>query len=176
LTPPASGDGAWTWDALYSFTGGTDGTGPLAKLVASPDGVLYGTSSGGTTGFGTAFSLTPPVTPGAPWTLTTIYNFTQDGGGAGASLLLVPGSGAFFGVAGGGGYQGNGAIFELNPPGSAGEVWTYTTLHYFPQPDGDLDYPGGGLTPGSGHVLYGVTFGGGAYTYGTVFALQLKVA
>jgi len=173
LTPPTAGGGAWTWDAVYRFTGGSDGGDPLANLVGSPDGVLYGTTySGGAFGYGTAFSLTPPATAGAAWTLATIYNFTQDGGGWGDSLLLVPGSGVLFGAANGAGYQDNGALFELNPPGSAGGAWTYTTLHYFPQQGSD-DFPGGGLTVGPGRVLYGVTFGGGIYTFGSVFALQL---
>jgi hypothetical protein len=76
LTPPASGGGAWAEHVVYSFTGGSDGGGPVAKLVASADGVLYGTTySGGAFGRGTALSLTPPDAPGAPSALTTIYDF-----------------------------------------------------------------------------------------------------
>jgi hypothetical protein len=170
LSPPPSGKGAWTYGILYSFTGGSDGGGPSTKLVPSADGVLYGTTgSGGAFGKGTGFSLTPPRAAGGSWTLTTICNFSHAAGGAGTFSLLVPTTGILYGVAIGGAYQDNGAIFQLNPNGSPGSGWTYTVLHYFLGEDGFA----GGLEMGSGHVLYGVTFQGGADYAGTVFALQL---
>jgi len=36
-----------TLTTLYSFTGGSDGYGPLAALVQGADGNFYGTTSGG---------------------------------------------------------------------------------------------------------------------------------
>jgi uncharacterized repeat protein (TIGR03803 family) len=45
--------------ALYSFTGGNDGNGPVAVLTQASDGSLYGTASaGGLGGMGTVFRLT----------------------------------------------------------------------------------------------------------------------
>src|ERR1017187_6502027 len=43
-------------------------------LVIGGGGVLYGTTNAGG-GIGQAYSLTPPVSPGAPWTYTVLHNF-----------------------------------------------------------------------------------------------------
>jgi uncharacterized repeat protein (TIGR03803 family) len=64
LSPPAVAGGAWTETVLYSFTGGSDGAGPHAALIADKKGNLYGTTAGGGVesdtcgGCGTVFELT----------------------------------------------------------------------------------------------------------------------
>jgi uncharacterized repeat protein (TIGR03803 family) len=57
MTPPVSGR-AWTETVLYNFTNGSDCAGPASGVAMGKDGVLYG-SSGGGTGYGTVFSSTP---------------------------------------------------------------------------------------------------------------------
>jgi uncharacterized repeat protein (TIGR03803 family) len=58
LTPSAGGN--WTWNLLYSFGNGTDGTAPWASLVFDSHGNLYGTTlDGGADGSGTVFEITP---------------------------------------------------------------------------------------------------------------------
>ena len=92
LTPPATGSrGAWTQAVLYSFLGGisgSDGAIPEASVAigrgAGGHPVLYGTTfSGGASGYGTVFSLTPPDSgQGGAWTETVLHNFaggTGDG-------------------------------------------------------------------------------------------------
>jgi uncharacterized repeat protein (TIGR03803 family) len=60
LAPPASPGGAWTETVLHRFTGGDDGADPVAGLVISRNGALYGTTSGGgASGAGTVFVLRP---------------------------------------------------------------------------------------------------------------------
>src|SRR5271166_1416806 len=75
--------GSWIFNPLYSFTGGSDGGGPISRVIFGWDGALYGTTQ--STG-GTVFSLRPsPVACKAalcPWTLTGLYTFTGNGNGA----------------------------------------------------------------------------------------------
>jgi uncharacterized repeat protein (TIGR03803 family) len=61
LVPPAAPGGAWTENILHSFTGlDGDGSQPMAGLLISPSGVLYGTTEGGGTyGKGTVFAVRP---------------------------------------------------------------------------------------------------------------------
>jgi len=73
-----AGGGAWNKPAtLYSFTAYDVGDGPFGGLAVDANGVLYGaTTAGGPGGAGIVFSLTPPVTAGKPYTLTTIQAFS----------------------------------------------------------------------------------------------------
>jgi uncharacterized repeat protein (TIGR03803 family) len=61
LVPPASPGGKWTEKVLHAFTGeGADGAIPLAGLVLTSSGAFYGTtSSGGSAGLGTVYSIKP---------------------------------------------------------------------------------------------------------------------
>jgi uncharacterized repeat protein (TIGR03803 family) len=174
LTPPASPGGAWSETVLYSFTGGDDGANPLAALVAGENGVLYGPATQkGPYNCGTLFSLNPPVTTGAPWTLTEIYSFRPASGERPyGTLLLSPDSGVLYGTTLSGGSQADGGtIFRLAPPGTSGGDWTYTVIYTFEGSNGAN--PNAGLVPGSGGILYGTTEGGGTHNAGTVFALTL---
>jgi uncharacterized repeat protein (TIGR03803 family) len=115
LTPPATHGGAWTATALYEFTGGSDGEYPQNALVADKAGDLYGaTESGGTSGLGTVFKLTP--TQHGAWTKTALHNFTggRDGSGPGAGLIFAR-QGALYGTTVAGGSSGNGTVFEVAP-------------------------------------------------------------
>jgi uncharacterized repeat protein (TIGR03803 family) len=116
LTPPARHGGApWTATRLYEFTGGSDGEYPQNALVADKAGNLYGaTESGGTSGLGTVFKLTP--TQHGAWTKTALHNFTggRDGAGPGAGLIFAR-QGALYGTTVAGGSSGNGIVFEVAP-------------------------------------------------------------
>jgi uncharacterized repeat protein (TIGR03803 family) len=60
LTPPAQQGGNWTKTILYAFTGGKDGSGPIAGLIFGQGGVLYSTTAGGgSSGKGTVFEIVP---------------------------------------------------------------------------------------------------------------------
>jgi uncharacterized repeat protein (TIGR03803 family) len=47
LTPPAYGPAAWTETTLWAFSGGSDGCGPVAPLIADERGAIYGTTQFG---------------------------------------------------------------------------------------------------------------------------------
>jgi uncharacterized repeat protein (TIGR03803 family) len=51
--------GGWTYNLLYEFMGGSDGSGPDDGLVRDAEGNLYGTASGVFGGNSTVFELTP---------------------------------------------------------------------------------------------------------------------
>jgi uncharacterized repeat protein (TIGR03803 family) len=88
LAPPAQPGGAWTETVLYNF--GDAPMDPIAVLpLGNPEegcgiaidpatGILYGTSyGGGTAGYGTIYSLTPPAAGQTAWTETIIHSFTD---------------------------------------------------------------------------------------------------
>jgi hypothetical protein len=53
-----------TETVLYPFTGGSDGAGPSAGLIADSKGNLFGTTAGGGAGYGVVFELSPPLPVG----------------------------------------------------------------------------------------------------------------
>lgn len=68
LSPPAVSGGAWTENIFYNFAGGTDGFGPVSRVIFRKGNTLYGTTTiGGNqgcvyyteVGCGTVFALVP---------------------------------------------------------------------------------------------------------------------
>jgi|HubBroStandDraft_1064217.scaffolds.fasta_scaffold08898_3 uncharacterized repeat protein (TIGR03803 family) len=174
LSPPASAGGAWTYSDLYDFTGGSDGA--LPNMLMGHDGVLYGTTEGGAVaGNGVVYSLTPPASSGGSWTQTTLYEFTGGSDGSFPNDLAIGEGGVLYGTAYHGGTAGDGAVFSLTPPASAGGDWTQAVLYSF---GGGSDGDGpAGVTIGSGGVLYGTTYYQGTTTCcGTIFALKPPIS
>jgi hypothetical protein len=144
LTPPASQGGAWGYNNLHTFTGGSDGCHPLySGLVIGKNGEFYGTTAyGGSAlnagaGWGTVFELTPPAAPGAVWAESVLYAFKggKDGGLPQANVLST--GGVLYGTAytGGidacpGGNGGCGVVFELKPKAGGG-AWKESVLYSF---------------------------------------------
>ncbi|HUI84853.1 MAG TPA: choice-of-anchor tandem repeat GloVer-containing protein [Candidatus Binatia bacterium] len=164
VTP--SGDGT----VLYNFTGGDDGSFPMAGVIFDASGNLYGaTSVDGTAGGGAVFKLSPGEDG---WTYNLIYPITgwgyesELGTGIWRNLLMDP-AGNLYGVTcpiETGHYS---TVFELTP-GANG--WSYTPLYTFTNgADGSLSE--GGLVRDSLGNLYGVASFGGVYNYGLVFEI-----
>ncbi len=111
------------FEALYSFTGGSDGAYPGASLIISGE-TLYGTAfGGGPAGHGTVFSLGLSA-HGSD--LTMLYGFTgysnadnSNSDGANPQPGLVLSSNILYGAARYGGYNSCGTVFELPLPGAA---------------------------------------------------------
>jgi uncharacterized repeat protein (TIGR03803 family) len=102
-----------TPNVLYSFTGGTDGSGPAAGLTLSGN-TLYGTTSaGGADGYGEVFSI--PVAGGTP---TVLYSFTggNDGANPAGDLTLSADGTTLYGTTEYGGADGEGVVFSLSVP------------------------------------------------------------
>jgi uncharacterized repeat protein (TIGR03803 family) len=158
---------------LYSFTGGRDGAGLLAGLIADNQGTLYGTTQyGGTASLGTVFKLTPPANGQSAWTETVLYSFTGGSdGGLPYAGLIADNQGALYGTTHGAVLNNSlGTVFKLTPPANGQSAWTETVLYSFcnhPQPPGCSDgfAPEAGLIADNQGALYGTTLGG------TVFKL-----
>jgi len=105
-----------TLTTLYSFcalSNCTDGSGPFAALIRATNGNFYGTTySGGASGEGTIFKVTPTGT------LTTLHSFCAqtsctDGEYAQGALVQST-NGTFYGTTEGGGTNLDGTVFSLS--------------------------------------------------------------
>jgi uncharacterized repeat protein (TIGR03803 family) len=111
----ASGSG---YTILYSFTGGSDGAQPVARLIMDGAGNLYGTTSlGGSSsncynGCGTVFKLS---TAGGDHTI--LHSFTGGSDGANPTAgLIMDSAGNLYGTATNGGGPDFGNVFEILLP------------------------------------------------------------
>jgi uncharacterized repeat protein (TIGR03803 family) len=182
-----------TLTTLYNFCSQAncaDGDGPAAAffqggyaLVQGADGDFYGTTAYGgvnhscaygVSGCGTIFKITPDGG------LTTLYRFCSqnqcpDGAYPYAGLVQAT-DGNLYGTTSGGGTNcvqapGCGTVFKITPSGSL------TTLYSFCAQGGasctDGNDPVAALVQAPDGNLYGTTFYGGAYQFGTVFKITL---
>jgi uncharacterized repeat protein (TIGR03803 family) len=147
---------------LYSFTGGSDGSGPYAGLVQGADGNFYGATAGGGNGsVGTVFQIT------SSGSLTTLHSFTYAVDGASPVASLIQGAdGNFYGTTGDGGIggQGQGTVFQITTSGSLTTLYSFTGGK-------DGGKPKSGVIQGADGNFYGTTYIGGSYGAGTVFRI-----
>ena len=187
LTPPGSGLTAWTYQTLWSFTGGSDGGNPEQPdpLIMDQSGALYGTTyTGGNPAFcaddggcGVVFKLIPPTGGQAAWTEQTLWSFTGGAdGGYPINGVIMDKTGALYGMTNGGGNpgcvpfqafdSGCGVVFKLTPPCEGPSPWALTTLWAFGGPPSDGANPWGGLIADGTGTLYGTTAAGGSASCG----------
>ncbi len=167
-----------TYRAIYNFTGGANGAGPITGLTMDAAGNLYGTTVwGGTSGCdglfgcGTVFRLSPT---GTGWFYSRLYSFNWgDGSGPDSRVVFGP-DGSLYGATASGGGRGGGTIFKLTPTGNtwpnflAG--WTETVLYSFVGRD-DGDGPWGDIMVDQSGFVYGATIIGGTHDCGTIYEL-----
>jgi uncharacterized repeat protein (TIGR03803 family) len=151
---------AQTFKLIHTFTGGSDGSGPLDGFTADSSGNLYATTFyGGTYGDGVVFKVTPA---GAQ---SVLYSFAGGTDGANPEGSLIrDSSGNLYGTTTAGGAYGAGTVFELTGAGKK------TVLYSFAGGT-DGSAPQAGLTRDPSGNLYGTTTAGGAYGNGTAFKL-----
>jgi uncharacterized protein YceK len=117
LTPPAGGQGAWTFSVLWQFTGRRDGDLPVAAGL-SPVGGKYITTTAGNAlrDFG-AVDLFTPGAAGDLWTERTLFEFNNDADGADPESYLLERDGVFYGMThgAGSGPAPYGTVFRIAP-------------------------------------------------------------
>jgi uncharacterized repeat protein (TIGR03803 family) len=159
--------GAQTFNVLHTFSGGSDGSQPLAGLTIDRAGNLYGTAEYGGTGNGTAFELKHSR---SGYTFDVLYTFNAGTDGATPAARLMPGpDGRLYGttLAGGG---GGGTVFDIrgsakSDPRKEKDIYRFANGANGAQPsNGDLAFDSAGN-------IYGTTSAGGAYNMGVVFEL-----
>jgi uncharacterized repeat protein (TIGR03803 family) len=144
---------------LWSFGAGADGQLPLSGLVQGKDGNFYGTTgSGGSTGYGTVFKVTPAGVE------TILWNFGTGMDGFFPQAGLIQGSdGNFYGTTSLGGTNGRGTVYKVTPNGTETVLWNFDFV--------TGTEPMGSLTQGIDGNFYGTVAGGGSIGGGTVFKI-----
>lgn len=177
---------AYTQQVLYSFTGGTDGSGPQAALIGDAAGNLYGTAyTGGLNSAGTVFELVRPH-DGRPWRLTPLYNFCAQAGCIDGQQpqtpLILDTAGRLYGTTSAGGSYTHGVAFMLTPDAKR-KHWSIKVIYNFCSRDSlcsDGNRPSSGLTYQGAESgaqydgvspLYGVTLLGGRRGQGIAYSL-----
>lgn len=140
-----------TYSDLYFFDG-RHGSDPQGALTLASDGNFYGaTYLGGKSGNGTIFRFTPPGT------LTVLHNFTGASDGKNPIGAPVQGKdGNLYGV------TVSGAAYRIALPSG-------TFKHLSANPPGGTYAP---LYLASDGNLYGTSWNGGTYGYGSVFRIS----
>jgi len=132
LSPPASGQTAWTQTVIYIFDTVAGGSTPVASVIPGAGGSLYGTTTtGGAYGYGTAFKLSPPASGKTQWRETVLHSFTGADGGTVATALVKGPGGLLYGAASIGGASGNGTVFSLTLPTATHPAPVETPLYAF---------------------------------------------
>jgi uncharacterized repeat protein (TIGR03803 family) len=164
---------------LYTFSGGSDASYPVAGVIFDGKGNLYGAAGGGAYSDGTVFEFAPNGKE------TVLHSFRShlppsmvpptgawltDGAGPESALLLDP-QGNLYGTTYDGGDvsachgYGCGTVFEITATGSENVLYRFT------------GYPKDGANPQAALVrdsqgnLYGTTTYGGAHGSGIVFKI-----
>jgi uncharacterized repeat protein (TIGR03803 family) len=151
---------------LYAFSGYADGAFPMTTLVRDTAGNFYGsTYQGGTYQAGTVFKL---ASSGQE---TVLYSFLAAADGGYPNGVIRSTGGDVLGTTSFGGdntkcfKRGCGTIFRLSSTGNETVLYTFSG-----QPDGSE--PLAGVIADAVGNLYGTTFEGGAFGFGTVFKLD----
>jgi uncharacterized repeat protein (TIGR03803 family) len=141
---------------------GSIGVYPYGSIVEGADGALYGAMiGGGASDAGTIYKMTTAGVTSLAHSFSAATHGSRPYG-----RLLAAADGVLYGTASGGGPNYKGTLYSYEPIARR-----FTLLHTFNGSDGGTPYAG--LIEGSDGRLYGTTFAGGAYNYGTVFAFDV---
>ncbi|GAA0745408.1 hypothetical protein LRH25_10785 [Ideonella azotifigens] len=156
------------YQVLHNFTGGSDdGAHPLAPMMLSKDGWLYGTTrSGGDSNVGVIFRLNPA--DGGFQTVNHMHSGGEQDPALSSAALIEDAEGNLYGVSEYGGEFGDGAVFKR---GTDGTITTLSSfIHHGVHPYG----PTTRLARREDGVLFGTTRWGGHNKRGALYAIKPK--
>ena len=126
------------------------------------DGNFYGMTTrgrGGYNDYGSMFKITPDGV------FTNLHYFNGNNGGSHPIASLIQGTdGNFYGTTFTGGVNGHGIIFKITPDG------TFAVIHQL-KSSTDGANPYSSLVQAKDGNLFGMTYTGGRYNYGTIFRI-----
>lgn len=156
----------YTEKLIWDFTDASDGSGPLAGVVADPTGNLYATTQTGGVINGNALGTVDEFTSsGSKWSESTLYTFHGSDGSVPLATVILDAQNNLYGTTSQGGStygigcntNGCGAVFKLT---HRSKGWSESVLYSFT--DGsDGGYPQGPLSFDQSNNVYGTTAGGG---------------
>jgi uncharacterized repeat protein (TIGR03803 family) len=151
---------------LHGFTGGTnDGLSPWGGVIQGQDGLLYGAARhGGAQDAGVVFGIKPD---GTGFTIVRSFTTNANEGAFPLNSVIQGSDGRLYGRTISGGTNNGHSIFGLNTNGSG-----YALLYSFPTNLPDYWDSYSDLVEGSDGLLYGTTYGEGAFGAGSVFRLH----
>jgi uncharacterized repeat protein (TIGR03803 family) len=150
-------DSAGQETVLHTFTGGVDGSNPIAGVIRDSAGNLYGTTSDPGGGFcvslgfdcGAVFKLDPTGNE------TVLHSFNGADGANPTAGVVPDRAGNLYGTTSYGG--GVGVVFRVDPTGHETVLYSFTG-------GADGGYPFGGVIGDSAGNLYGTNSSGGITT------------
>ena len=109
LTPPAAGQTAWQYVALFDYTLYHNGYSPQGLVFNPATGSYLGTTTygGPPNSCGSAYQLSPPGADGQ-WQYDVIHSFTGSDGCLGTGVLVPDLAGNYYGMT-------NDTVFEITP-------------------------------------------------------------
>jgi hypothetical protein len=123
---------AQTLSVLHSFTGAHDGAQPSNGVTRDAAGNLYGTTTAGGIGYGTAFRLQHQ---NSGWIFSPLYTFDIFVSGADPNPIIVGPNGSIYGTTQIAAFGNLGYAFKLTPSGtipvSVSSPWNLTALYQF---------------------------------------------
>jgi uncharacterized repeat protein (TIGR03803 family) len=154
---------------LHNFTSGagnSDGRYPTGLTLSG--NVLYGMAeSGGSSGFGTVFSVNTDGTG-----FQTLYNFRGGSDGGNPSVTPILSGSTLYGVTSYGSGL-NGTVFSISTNGTGFKLLhSFTATPSAPYTNWDGAYPSAALIV-AGNNLYGPAASGGGANKGTLFSIAL---